>query len=175
MTTSTPRLPKLVEADPACSDLMEGLASHTALLWSGSPLRVAIADLGPELNAALGDAWCCGHLVRGLEAAESHLAAEERGMRLADRQTGTMRGARVSRLLLLADDGAERFYRRVASLLRDHGNRVLAIRLRADADAVGAVVGEGSSARLLLLADKTAVAAVLLAIGAQWSRARADP
>ena len=70
---------------------------------------------------------------------------------------------RVSRLLLLADDGAERFYRHVETLLRRHGPRVLAVRLDLDAHALGELLfGPGRLVRLLMIVHKEAVSAILL-------------
>jgi hypothetical protein len=78
------------------------------------------------------------------------------------------RGVRISRLLLLADDGADRFYRRVESLLRRHGPRVLALRLDLDAAALGGLLfGPGRRARLLLIEHKDAVCRVLLALAGE--------
>ena len=71
----------------------------------------------------------------------------------------------ASRLLVMADDGAERFYRQVERLLLRHGPRVLAVRLEVDADTLGEVVfGPGRRARLLLLDHKEAVSGVLLSM-----------
>jgi hypothetical protein len=56
---------------------------------------------------------------------------------MADRQIGVPRGVRVSRLLLLANVGAERFYRQIEALLRRHGPRVLALRLEIDENGLG--------------------------------------
>jgi len=68
-------------------------------------------------------------------------------------------------LLILANDGAERFYRQVERLLRRYGSRVLAVRLEADADALGELLfGTNGRARLLMLNHKDAVSAFLLAM-----------
>ena len=76
---------------------------------------------------------------------------------------------RISRLLVLADDGAERFYRRVEALLRRHGPRLMAVRLGIDAEGLGEMLfGPGRAARLLLIEHKTAVGAILLALADQW-------
>lgn len=167
--TGALRLPRLVEADPRAAKLLRGLERHAAPLWRESELRVAAARLDAELSAVLQSARSGGHVVRGLEAAEAKLAAEERGLAIADRRAEGARGARVSRLVLLADDGAERFYRRVEALLRRHHGRVLAVRLDVAADGLGALLfGPGRVARLLLLERKDAVAGALLAIADQW-------
>lgn len=166
---SAPRLPKLVEADSRAAKLLRGLERHAAPLWRESELRVASVRLDAELSAVLQGARSGGHVVRGLDGAEATLAAEERGLAIADRRSDGPRGARVSRLLLLANDGAERFYRRVDALLRRHRGRVLAVRLDVAADGLGALLfGPGRVARLLLLERKDAVAGALLAIADQW-------
>jgi hypothetical protein len=159
----------LVEADARGAQLLLDLRSHTEPLWSGSAVRIPGASMSDALAAALKSAYSASRVVRGMEGAEQKLAAEERGLRIADRQSGTPRGVRVSRLLILASDGAERFYRQVESLLRRHGPRVLAVRVAIDAEALGALLfGPGRRARLLLLEHKDAVAAVLLAMAGQW-------
>src|SRR5690606_6499212 len=104
-------------------------------------------------------------LVRGLEGAERALEAEERGLRLAAQRSAGPHGARVSRLLLLADDGAERFYRRAESLLRRHAPRLLAVRLAADEAALGeSRFGPGRAAGAVLLERKGAVVGALAAL-----------
>lgn len=162
---STLRLPKLVEADPRAAKVHAALARKTAPLWQESELRVAEAQMNDAMAAALRSAADAGQLVRGLEGAERSLATAERGQRLADEASGKARGERVSRVLLLSNDGAERFYRNAEVLLRRHGGRVLALRVALDADALGALAfGKDATARAVLLEHKEAVAALLLAL-----------
>ena len=159
------RLPKLVEADPRGQELLRGLTAHTRPLRTGGNIRVPTVAFNPALVEALRIAHRTGQLVRSLEGAERRLAAEDRGLGLVDQQSGVLRGARVSRLLVLADDGAERFYRQVEKLLRQQGPRVLALRLDIKAETLGQLLfGPGRRAVLLLLDHKKAVSAVLLAL-----------
>ena len=165
MSTEVLRLPRLVESDPRGQKILGMLTTHTRLLWPGGTVEVPVAVLSPELEAALRNAYRAGRVVRGLENAEKRLALEERGLCLADRKSAVERGVRVSRLLMLADDGAERFYRNVESLLRRHGPRILAVRLDVDAATLGELLfGPGRLARLLMLEHKDAVTEVLLAM-----------
>jgi hypothetical protein len=165
MTTPPLRLPRSMEADPRAPGLLERLSRETALLWPGSGRRIPVASMSAALAAALHQAHRAGHVVRGLETAERALAAEKRGLQLADRRSGVERGSRISRVLIVASDGAERFYRQVEALLRRHGPRLLALRLEVDEAALGALLfGPESRARLLLLEHKEAVAALLLAM-----------
>jgi hypothetical protein len=112
-------------------------------------------------------------VIRGLEGAERALDAEERGLRAA--QGAGRLDVRISRLLLLADDGAERFYRHVETLLNRHGPRVLVVRLDADARALGELLfGPGRLARLLMIVHKEAVSAILLAMAGRGEGADED-
>ena len=159
------RLPRPVEEDRRGRELLRGLAAHAGPLWPGGGILVPAIPFTPALAEALRTARRAGRLVRGLEAAEVKLAAEGKGLGPVDRKTGVPRGGRVSRLLVVADDGAERFYRRVETLLRRNGPRVLALRLHVEAARLGeAVFGPGQRALLLLLAHKEAVGAMLLAL-----------
>ena len=168
MSAPTLRLPRLVESDPRGPQVLRMLTTHTRLLWKEGTIEVPSAALGPELETALRSAYNAGQLVRGLEKAEQLLVLEERGLRLADRQSSVQRGERVSRLLMLSDDGAERFYRKVESILRKYGPRVLAVRLEVNAARLGELLfGPGRLARLLMLEHKEAVGAVLLAMAGQ--------
>lgn len=159
------RLPRLVEADPRGQQVIRLLSTQTRLLWQGGEWEVPVAALSEELSAALRSACRAGKVVQGLEDARRCLEDEQRGLRLADSQSGVQRGIRVSRLLVLSADGAERFYRSVESLLRMHGPRLLALRLDVDAATLGELVfGHGRSARLVMLEHKDAVSEVLLAL-----------
>jgi hypothetical protein len=142
-----------------------GLLARGRPLWREGEIRVPHAPLAAPLEAALRRAQRAGELVRGLEGAAQALADEEKGLRLAERAGDAPHRARVSRLLLLADDGAERFYRQAESLLRRHAPRLVAVRLETDAATLGALLfGPGRPARAVLLERKEAVAAALLAL-----------
>jgi hypothetical protein len=164
------RLPRAIESEPATTHLATQLGTRAELLWPGGELRVARADLAPAIGAALTSAFSAGHIVRGVESARRALAAEDRGLKHVDGKTGVERGRRVSRLLVVADDGAERFYRNAESLLRQHAPRVLGLRLSADQATLGQLLfGPSEVARLLLVEHKDAVSAVLIALAECWS------
>ena len=165
----TLRLPKSVESDPRGPQLLRNLTMHTRPLRQESEIGTPVAGMTPELAEALRSAYSAGQVIRSLENAERKLAAEERGLQMADRQIGAPRGVRVSRLLLLANDGSERFYRHIEALLHRHGPRVLAVRLEVDEQGLGELLfGPGRVARLLMLEHKQAVGSVLLAMAGQW-------
>lgn len=170
------RLPKSIESDPRAPQLLHNLATHTRLLWRDSETAIPVASLNRELAETLRNAYSAGRVLRSLEHAERALAAEERGLRMVDRQSGVPRGVRVSRLLLLADDGAERFYRQIDALLHRYGPRILAVMIEIDEKGLGELLfGPNSVARLLMLEHKQAVGAVLLAMAVQWEGGGREP
>ena len=164
------RLPRKLNDEPAAAHLAGELVARAHPLWEGGDVPAVQVEVGEPLADALRSALACGRILRGFEGAERALAANEMGLRHADRKTGVERGARVSRLLVLTDDGAERFYRNVESLLRKHAPRVLALRLQADENTLGGLLfGPEQRARLLLVEHKDAVTEVLLALAEQWN------
>jgi len=160
------RLPKQLETDPRGQQILHALSAHTRLLWSGGTLEIPSIALTWELAAALHDAHNAGRIIRGYESTEKRLGKEQQGLAMVDVKTGIPRGLRVSRLLILSNDGSERFYHGVESLLRRQGPRVLAVCLEADALQLGELLyGPGRMARLIMIEHKDHVAAVLLALG----------
>jgi len=159
------RLPKTIEAGPDADQLRKLLGADARLLWPEGELEIPCAQLDKALVKALKSAFSAGQVVRGLESAERKLEGEERGLKRADQKSGAPRGQRVSRLLLLSGDGAERFYRQVERCLLRHAPRVLALRLDVDAAGLGEMLfGPGGLARCLLIDHKDAVSATLLAL-----------
>lgn len=118
--------------------------------------------LTDSLGAALRAALRRGQLRRGLEAAVEALEMERQGLLAAGRQTERERGERISRLCLVASDGAERFYRQVERCLATHAPRILACLLEADSATLGKVVyGRDTAVKLILADHKDAVSAIL--------------
>jgi hypothetical protein len=159
--SSAPPLPREIEADPDYDAIQARLAAESRRLWTGGPTTVPVLPLRPALASALGAAYREGHLVLGLERADEALGAEARGLTLVARPPR----ARVSRLLLVSDDGAERLYRHVERLGMTHTPRVLVAMLAADAAKVGlATTGREAAVKVVLVQHKHAVAALLRAL-----------
>jgi hypothetical protein len=168
--TSAIRLPKSIESDPRTSRLLGALTDQSRLLWPGGTVKIPEARLNDALKEVLLAAYHAGQVARSLQKVDQRLAAEARGQGMADQKSGVPRGQRISRLLILASDGAERFYRQGESLLQRHGSRVMAVRLHADAEQLGGLLyGPGRAARLLMMEHKAAVGAALLALADQWT------
>jgi len=160
-----PRLPRAVEASPRIAAVRELLRADVRPLWAGGTLAVAHAPATTALRRALAALGPAGRLVRGLEAAESTLAGERRGLDALPEEMRREQGARVSRVLLVSADGTERFHRQVERLLRSHAPRVLACRLDWSSAELGAAAfGPGAVAKLVLSGHKSAAAALLEAL-----------
>ena len=124
-------------------------------------MSVPLLPLGPALEAALSAARAGRRLVLGLEAAAETLANEAHGLA---RRPGGEGSARVSRLLLVSGDGAERLYRQVERLAVGHAPRLLVLMLACDAPALGrATTAREAPVKAVLAVHKDAVAALLRA------------
>jgi hypothetical protein len=161
-----PPFPREIEADPCAEELRRRLAASAAPLWRESATMVPVVPAGRALGAVLADAARDGTLVLGLEAAAAALDREELGLAARASREGGPRAERISRVLLLANDGAERFYRAADRVTRRHAARLLTCRVDVPADALGrAVLGRPAGVKAVLVQRKAAVAAVLRALG----------
>jgi hypothetical protein len=155
------RLPREVERDPRHAAVVRALAAETRKLWSEGTLEAPVLPLTAELRAVLGSPMVRAALVRGLETAESTLVAETRGLAASP----VAPEPRVSRVLLVANDGAERLYRQVERLCRNHAPRVLVCLVDVPSVELGEVIfGPGAAAKVVLTGRKDAATRVLLAL-----------
>jgi len=162
------RLPKSLDSDPAGARVQAALRSSAQRRWARGTVLVPSAGWTPALAKALASAEAEGRLVRGLEQVDRTLQRQARGLSLADARSSTPRGARVSRLLLISNDGSERFYRNVEQLVSANIERLLPIRVDADSAQFAAAVHEASGVvRALMLDHKELVVSVLLALYAE--------
>lgn len=167
--TTKPKLPRSLEIDPRAAFVEAALEAAAHPLWPQGTVRVAHLPLSPLLERALAGASLRGSVAQGLESIESRLQSEQRGLdALQSKPNAPPPGApRISRLLVLANDGSQRFYRDAEALLRRYEARLLGLHLDVAGDALGrAALGRDALARALLIDDREAVTAVLLALAA---------
>ena len=94
----------------------------------------------------------------GFENAEKSLSSERAGITYTDIKTGTVRKERLSRLVVVANDGSERFYRQTRKLVEQNIPKVLAIHLDISSPDLGEkLFGPGKKALFLLINHKDAV------------------
>ncbi|MBI3543886.1 MAG: hypothetical protein HY075_11495 [Deltaproteobacteria bacterium] len=168
MTTTTFKLPRQVEADPARRDaIARALTRDQRPLWQEGRMKIAHVSYTAELERALKIAIGAHQVERGLEGIETLLNAEQKGIQAVHEKKGTEPGpARISRLLILPDGCGERFYRTCETVLYRHQDRVLGLRLidLAFEQLAEKLFKPDALVKALLISDKDAVANVLLAL-----------
>jgi len=162
---NAPRLPRVIEGDDCHAAVQAALAATPRPVWAGATVVAAVVPLTDVLCDALRSARMNGNLVRGLEATERTLDVEQRGLAALPAGEAERHGKRVSRLLLVANDGAARLYRRVERLVVSHAPRVLPCIVDCDSATLGTLLyGPGETAKLVLAEHKTAVTTILRAL-----------
>ncbi len=165
------RLPREIEADPRHQEIRAALARAPRKLWSGGTIDAAVVPFDAHVQRALQKHQTTVHLVRGLESAATVLDAEQRGFAALDPDMAARQGQRISRLLLITNDGAERFYRQVERLALTHAPRVLVCVVECDSQVLGRLLyGADAVAKLVLTTHKTAAAALLRALAGAHRR-----
>lgn len=155
------KLPRRFASLSGADELLKALFLNSVPLVPDSPVSVPELRLTVELQNALRRARRAGQIVQGFENAQEVLGREAQGISLLKHQDG--QGQRISRLILLSNDGAAGFYQKADRLLRKHVPRVLGCRLDADSNCLGELVfGRGRVAKLVLIAHKDAVAEIFL-------------
>jgi hypothetical protein len=160
------KLPKDVVADPRHDAIVNLLQTHAGLLWASGRHQVATLPMTDALAAELRGALATGYACQGLELISEKLAGEQKGLDALNKKAPeNPQNARVSRILFLANDGSERFYRDCDALLSRYPQRLLACRLEIPGEELGnALLGSPRMVRSVLVIDKKAGARALLAL-----------
>lgn len=149
------KLPKTL-ADHPRLDLIEQLFTDAMdPLWPGGKLRVPRWAFDSLLREALGLVAGSDHLVQGLEKISEKLAAEQKGLNAVKAKHSVPPSPRMSRLLLLAQDGSERFFHDSESLIHKHSDRLQGCVLAVDSDELGRLIQAKGPVKALLIDDKT--------------------
>lgn len=160
MDISCIKLPRGVDADS--DDIRQALSARTVRLWSGSDLSIPLINVSDPLKKTLQQANLNGFIRCGLEAISDKLDSEKRGLDHLRKGKGLQGGERVSRLLLVSNDGAERFYRHIEGLLRLHSPRILCCMLDVDSNTVGNIItGKEKQIKAVMAEHKETVATIL--------------
>jgi hypothetical protein len=160
---TTYKLPRQLVSDPKAEGLLEQLFSCTRKLNQESGLVIPVFELTDAFKKSLLTARRAGHAVRGFDNASEILLLERNGILKLNKQDG--QGNRISRLVLISNDGSDNFYNKVNNLLVKYSPRVLGSVIDADSYVLGSLLfGEGKIAKLILIDHKDAVSGVLLSI-----------
>lgn len=155
------KLPKLLETDSDIKSFVVTLNQtyQSSPLWREGQRVVPLIEFSEDLRKALAFARRCGTLQGGLESIESFLQAEEKGL------TGTRRAegeSKISRLLLISNDGSERFYRHCESLLFRYTSRLMCLKINASSLILGQnFFGKEKAVKAMLVDRKDVMLKVL--------------
>ena len=130
------KLPRQLENERIESDVRAALERESIALYSDSEISIPVLKLNPKLRQHIFYAKSAGALIFGFEAIEEYLANELQGLQNVDSHSD-----RVSRLLIVTNDGSHRFYRGLEFLQRRQGERVLICRLDVDSVTMGNILG----------------------------------
>jgi hypothetical protein len=151
------KLPKQLEKECVASDVRAALEKERIALYRASRIYVPVLKLTPKLRTNIFYAKSLGALIIGYEAIVKALANELRGLQKIDSL-----GERVSRLLMVTNDGSPRFYREFEFLQKKQGARVLICRLDVDSVLMGDILGlKDQVVKAVLLNKKKSVINVL--------------
>ena len=165
MNPSEMRFPRQLEVDFSPDVIRRVLMDRTVKLWSGGSLDVPLIALTDPLKKALQTAMLKGRIRCGFEGVSDKLGSEKAGIANVRDHSNVPHGERISRLILLSDDGAERFYRHVEQLLRLHAPRLLGCLLDADSGLLGKLIaGKDRQIKLVMAEHKDAASEILRAV-----------
>jgi hypothetical protein len=138
------------------------LMVRTVKLWPGGELDVAKITMDEPLKKVFRMARLNSRIQYGFETVFNRLADENKGIANIRERGGAPYGDRISRLLLFSNDGAERLYRHIESLLQANAPRLLGCLLDIDGIALGsALTGKETRIKLLMVDHKDAVSDIL--------------
>jgi hypothetical protein len=156
------KLPKQLDKEGVEADVRAQLEKDQFEICSESNISIPSFELNPELRKHIFYAKSMGELAIGYENIEKVLDIERKGLQNVDNQS-----ERVSRLLIVTNDGSPRFYRELKYLQHKQGGRVLICRLNVDSLLMGQILGMKERAiKAILINRKRAVVNVLKEVGA---------
>jgi len=151
------KLPKQLEKEKVDSDVRAALEKESIELCSGSNTYIPLLKVNPELSRHIFYAKSLGELIIGYEDIEKALARELHGLQKVNNQSD-----RVSRLLIVTNDGSPRFYRQLEFLHKKQGGKVMICRLDVDSLFMANILGlKDKQVKAVLLNRKKSVINVL--------------
>ena len=151
------KLPKQLEKEEVESGVRAVLEKETIELCSDSSISIPVLTLNPELRKQICFAKFRDELVIGFGDVEKTLKNELHGLQKVNNQS-----ERVSRLLIVTNDGSPRFYRQLEFLHKSQGGRVLICRLDVDSSLMGDILElKEKKVKAVLLNRKDSVISVL--------------
>jgi hypothetical protein len=151
------KLPKQLDKEGIEADVLDALTRSTILLSETSDLSVPLLVLSQELRKHIFYAKSIGELIIGFDEIEKELANELQGLA----KVGGV-SDRISRLLIVTNDGSDRFYKELSFLSKRHGARLLICQLDINSMAMGDVLGlKGRGVKAVMVNRKKSLLNVL--------------
>ncbi len=151
------KLSKQLEKEQVESDVRAVLEKESIELCSDSNIYIPILKLNPELRKQIFHAKFLDELIIGYRDVEKTLENELHGLHNVNNKSD-----RVSRLLIVTNDGSPRFYRQLEFLHEKQGGRVLICRLDVDSLLMGNILElKDKQVKAVLLNRKKSVVNVL--------------
>ncbi len=162
MTQENIRLPKELESSPEGEAIWNRLVAETTKLWPGSSNEVPIVAMHERLQQSLFYARKAGHVLRSYDQIAIELERGQRGLESLQKKTGQAASNRVSRIVFVTHDGADRLYRRCDELLDLYGNRILLCQLNLSSDELGSILyGDPKNVKVIMITHKRSIIPVL--------------
>ncbi len=154
------KLPKQLGQEEIESDVRAVLEKDSIELCSDSNIYIPVLKLNTELRKQIFYAKFIDELIIGYRDVEKTLENELHGL-----QNVKNKSDRVSRLLLVTNDGSPRFYKQLEFLHQNQGGRVLICRLDVDSLLMGNILElKNKQVKAVLLNRKKSVVNVLKSI-----------
>jgi len=154
------KLPKQLKIDNIEEQVLEALQKTSIPLYENAEMQIPLLKLTPELRQQIFYAKSLDELIFGYETIAKTLASELKGLQNVNNQSD-----RISRLLIISNDGSKRFYREFEFLLNRHGERILLCRLDVDSELMGYILGLGQKqVKAIMINRKNSVVNILKAI-----------
>lgn len=165
LTLPVLKLPRQLEATPAQAAIESVLRKDLRPIWEKSEHRIAHVSFSQALETALIQARNFKDMELGLENIDRILMIEKKGISALAEKQGTPPALRISRLLITANDGSERFYRACEKTLLLHSERLLFLCVDVASARLGErLFGPNRSVKALLVSDKAGVSHTLLSL-----------
>ena len=159
------KLPKNIMTHPNVKIIETLFTSNLKLLYPEGRRKVPQWSFDDNVRRALKGVYDSKNLVQGLEAIGDHLDKELKGLKALTKQPGQTQNDRLSRLIILSNDGSERFYHNVDSILNRHLGRAMACIVDATAEQLGdAFTKKANPAKALLIDERKALESFLATI-----------
>jgi hypothetical protein len=156
------KLPKSLASNTALQNLLSACSKPLPGVESFLAPQILLT---PELEKALSFAKRCGRVRGGLESIEVLLRNEAQGHQKVASSNKSSTPSGASRLLIISNDGSERFYRDVASLAQKHDPRVMVLFLDQSSEDLGKrFFGADAKVKALLVTEKEFVLRCLMSL-----------